>query len=243
MYPDTFRGACNSLLMCANASKTQPVKVCPKTKVNAASMLPRALWVEILSFTHRDWFDVPMNEVEFLRRRLLEEEANVKKANEAREEAEARCRATERERDIYKVLARSLRSRLTSSLPEGTARSSEILEETAAEIILGGRESFLTFNLGRLLRLVAQERDDEEMEDDDNEDVDFLEEEYDDDDDDDDEMSDAMDDADGGDGETSDDDDSLSATSGDEHPIDDNAIMSSGVRPQSRAISISEADL
>ena len=185
-----------------------------------------------------------MNEVEFLKRRLLEEEANVKKANQAREEAEARCRAAERERDIYKVLARTLRSRLTSSLPQGTARSSEILEETAAEMILGGRESFLSFNLGRLLRLVAQERDDEEMEDDDNEDVDFLEEEdEDDDEDDDDEMSDAMDDADGGDGETSDDDDSLSAALGDEHPIDENVIMSSGVRPQSRTVSISEAEL
>ncbi len=178
-----------------------------------------------------------MNEVEFLKRRLAEEEANVKKANEAREEAQTRCRVAERERDIYKVLARTLRSRLTSSLPEGSARSSENLEETAAEMILGGRETFLTFNLGRLLRLVAQERDDEEMEDDDNGDDDFLE-----DDDDDDEMSDAMDDADG-DEETSDDNDSLSAASGDEHPMDDNVIMSSGVRPQSRTVSISEADL
>lgn len=54
MYPDSFRGACNQLLLCSNASRNQPVKVCPTNKVNAASMLPRALWVEILSFTHRN---------------------------------------------------------------------------------------------------------------------------------------------------------------------------------------------
>lgn len=245
MYPDTFRGACNELLLCSNASKTQPVNVFPQKKVNAASMLPRALWVEILSFTHRNWFDVPMNEVEFLRRRLAEEEANLERANEAKEEAEARCRLAERERDIYKVLARTLRSRLNSSLPEGSVSSSEILEETAAEMILGGRESFLTFNLGRMLRLVARERSDEEMEEDENEDVDFLEDE----DDDDDDMSDAMDDDNTNDevaGHDDDDDgdESLSAESDDEDSIvDDNVTMSSGIRTQSRTVSISEADL
>jgi len=239
MYPDTFRGACNSLLLCANSSKTQPVTVCPQTKVNAASMLPRAVWVEILSFTHRNWFDVPMNEVEFLKRRLAEEKANVEKANEAKQEAEQRCRVAEQERDIYKVLVRTLRARLNSSLPEGGSRSSEILEETAAEMILGGRETFLTMNLGRLLRLVARERDDEEMGEESNEDIDFLEDE----DDDDDDMSDAMEDTDGGDGESSDDDESLSVASGDEDPVDGNVAMSGVIRPQSRTVSISEADL
>ena len=186
-------------------------------------------------------FDVPMNEVEFLKRRLAEEEAKVEKVNEAKQEAEQRCKVAERERDIYKVLARTLRARLNSSLPEGDSRSSEILEETAAETILGGRDTFLTFNLGRLLRLVARERDDEEMGEESNEDIDFLEDE---DDDDDDDMSDAMEDSDGGDGETSDDDDeSLSVASGDEYPVDGNVAMSGVIRPQSRTVSISEADL
>lgn len=245
MYPDTFRGACNQLLLCSNANKTQPVEVSPQTKVNAASMLPRALWVEILSFTHRDWFDVPMNKVEFLRKRLAEEEANVQRANEARQEAEARCRLAERERDIYKVLARTLKSRLISSLPEGSVRSSDILEETAAEMIIGGRGSFLSFNLGRVLRRMAREgNNDEEMEDDENEDVDFLEEE-DDDDDDDDEMSEAMDDVDSDDEEVNEDDDeSLSAASEEEnHTLDANVTMSGGIRSQSRTVSISEGDL
>ena len=54
MYPDSFRCACSELLLCSNASRNQPVKIIPKNKVNAASMLPRALWVEVLSFTHRN---------------------------------------------------------------------------------------------------------------------------------------------------------------------------------------------
>jgi len=54
LYPDSFRGACNQLLLCSNAKRDQPVKAVPTNKVNAASMLPRALWVEILSFTHRN---------------------------------------------------------------------------------------------------------------------------------------------------------------------------------------------
>lgn len=54
LYPDTFRGACNQILLCSNASRDQSVKVIERNKVNAASMLPRALWVEILSFTHRN---------------------------------------------------------------------------------------------------------------------------------------------------------------------------------------------
>lgn len=240
IYPDSFRGACDQLLLCSNASRNQPVKVVPRNKVNAASMLPRALWVEILSFTHRNWFDVPMNEVDFLKRRLAEEQANVQRANQAKHEAETRYRLAERERDIYKILARTLRSRLNSSLPEGSSNSDEIIEETAVELFLGGRESFPTFGLGRMLRLVAEERNDEEMGGDDgNEDFEFLEEENDDDDD----MSEAMNDTDGDDEEDSDDDDdeSLSVVSDHQNPtVEGNSTMSSGIRFRSRTVSISK---
>lgn len=54
-YPDTFRAACKEVLLCSNASADQPVKpVQHNMSFNAASMLPRALWVEVLSYTHRD---------------------------------------------------------------------------------------------------------------------------------------------------------------------------------------------
>ena len=184
-----------------------------------------------------------MNEVEFLRKRLAEEEANVERANEARQEAETRCRLVERERDIYKVLAQTLRSRLNSSMAAGSVHSSDTIEETAVDMIIGGSESFLAFNIGRMLRLMTRERNsDDEMEDDENEDVDFLEEE---DDDDDDDMSDGMDDIDGEEEEASDDEDeSLSAASDEENPtLDVNIPMSGGMRSQSRTVSISEGDM
>ena len=178
-----------------------------------------------------------MNEVEFLKKRLAEEEAKVERANEARREAEARCRLAERERDVYKVLARTLRSRLNSSLSEGSVRSSEIMEESASEMLLGGRETFLSFSLGQVLRLLSRERDDEEMEEDEEEDDDFLE----DDDDDDDEMSDAMDDSD--DEEEASEDESLAAASDDENITPNvNVSISSGIRSH-RTVSISEGDL
>lgn len=178
-------------------------------------------------------FNVPMNEVEFLKKRLAEEEAKAERANEARREAEARFRLAERERDVYKVLARTLRSRLS----EGSVRSSEVMEESATEMLLGGRETFLSFSLGQVLRLLSRERDDEEMEEGEEEDDDFLE----DDDDDDDEMSDAMDDSD--DEEEGSYDESLVAASEDENLTPNvNVSISSGIRSH-RTVSISQGDL
>lgn len=183
-----------------------------------------------------------MNEVDFLRRRLAEEQENVQRANRAKQEAETRYRLAERERDIYKILARTLRSRINSSSPEGRNNASDIIEESTVEMILGRRESFSTFGLGRILRLVAQERDDEEMGEDGNEDFEFSEEESEDDDDD--EMSEAMDDVDGDDEEDSDDDESLSQASDDLNPIvDAHSTMSGNIRSQSRTVSISEQDI
>ena len=55
-YPDNFRMACKELLLCSNAKTNQePVKPQPQQQaINAASLLPKALWVEVLSYTHRD---------------------------------------------------------------------------------------------------------------------------------------------------------------------------------------------
>ncbi len=55
-YPDGFRESCKALLMCSRAAYKQPIPVqqTPEQKVNVAAMLPRALYLEILSYTHRD---------------------------------------------------------------------------------------------------------------------------------------------------------------------------------------------
>jgi hypothetical protein len=57
-YPDSFRGSCKTLLLCSHSDYIQVVQPQPREKVNAASMLPRAVWLEILSYTHRDckWY-------------------------------------------------------------------------------------------------------------------------------------------------------------------------------------------
>jgi hypothetical protein len=65
-YPDSFRNSCKTLLLCSHANyDTQPVEpIPPKELVNVASMLPRALWMEIMSYTHRDCKTMPCSFVE-----------------------------------------------------------------------------------------------------------------------------------------------------------------------------------
>jgi protein-L-isoaspartate O-methyltransferase len=53
-YPDSFRMSSKALLLCSHSNYTQPVKPQPQEQTNVASMVPRALWMEILSYTHRD---------------------------------------------------------------------------------------------------------------------------------------------------------------------------------------------
>jgi protein-L-isoaspartate O-methyltransferase len=56
LYPDSFRNASKALLLCCNAEYEQPPlkKEILNEGVNLAAMLPKVLWMEILSFTHRD---------------------------------------------------------------------------------------------------------------------------------------------------------------------------------------------
>ena len=53
-YPDSFRDSCKTLLLCSRSDYIQEVQPQPRENVNTASMLPRAVWLEILSYTHRD---------------------------------------------------------------------------------------------------------------------------------------------------------------------------------------------
>lgn len=57
-------------------------------------------------------FDSEQTEEVFLRQRLLEEQADAQRAHQARIEAEARCHALERERDVYRLLAQRWQNRL-----------------------------------------------------------------------------------------------------------------------------------
>lgn len=61
-------------------------------------------------------FEPAQSETAFLRQRLLEEQADAQRAHQARIEAEARCHAAERERDVYRLLANRWQSRLRDLL-------------------------------------------------------------------------------------------------------------------------------
>lgn len=54
-YPAEFRCAARQLLLSANSTLLQPLPCAPslEERRNAAAMLPKTLWLEILSFTHR----------------------------------------------------------------------------------------------------------------------------------------------------------------------------------------------
>ena len=121
-YPLTFRNSCREILLCSQASAFQPPPVIPIVKkecnINVAAQLPKSIWMEILSYTHRDWFERPQSEAEILRRRLEHEQEAVRRADEARREAEMRLRAMERERDGYRRLALRTQTRLQAMIDE-----------------------------------------------------------------------------------------------------------------------------
>jgi protein-L-isoaspartate(D-aspartate) O-methyltransferase len=180
-YPESFRTSCKELLLCSNAKYDQPLRQEPKKPVNVASMLPRALWMEILSYTHRDWFKAPENEIEYLKRRLKEEQANAEKANLARLEAETRCHLAERERDVYQLLARRWKARLNSQLgQELNNESDNNMEEAAAAMLLGGgaRDNANVSIVGLFRRFHARMEQDDDDDDDDAMEEDEEEESY-----------------------------------------------------------------
>jgi hypothetical protein len=121
-------------------------------------------------------FEAPQSEVEFLRRRLAEEQANAERANLARLEAETRCNLAEKERDVYRLLARRWKSRLNVALGEHDEGNSlieaENMEEAAAAMLLGGRENMSLFGFGgifrrlRAVQALSFERDEDDSDED-----------------------------------------------------------------------------
>ena len=143
-----FKQASMQLLMCASSQLVQPLPRVPTEveRTNVASMLPKTLWLEVLSYTHRNCkhiaiccvcieidcnlpllhftlsfilgFKPEQNETDYLKRRLREEKLKNANLERARREAEERCAAAERERSVYKMLARRWQSRLDTLLNE-----------------------------------------------------------------------------------------------------------------------------
>jgi hypothetical protein len=194
-YPENFRLATKEILMCSNARYEQPVQPQPapnvlQVQVNIAAMLPRVLWMEIMAYTHRDWFEAPQSELMVLRRRLAEEQANSQRANTRRLEAESRCHIVERERDVYRLLARRWQSRLDSLLNQRGGDGDSVLSESesvadaaASNLLLGGREQAAIFGFEGIFRRFSNRsasyessEDDNDEDDDHDEDIEVSEE-------------------------------------------------------------------
>jgi hypothetical protein len=209
-------------------------------------------------------FEAPQSEVDVLKRRLEEEQANNARAQKARAEAEARCAMAERERDIYRLLARRWQARLSSVLNQRHDDPGESLEDAAsAALLLHGREHLAIFGFGDMFRHVraqmgaalgSDDDDEDGVEDNDIEEIMerdsivAMEE-------DDDELhnEEMVDEEEGDDDDVSgddDDDDSLSTSSHleassptDMSPIGMHVASSTSKgRPQGKAVSIQEAD-
>lgn len=133
-YPSEFKSASMQLLMCSNSEVIQPLPRVPSQdeRFNVAAMLPKTLWLEILSYTHRKWFEPEQDEADYLKRRLREEKAKTAKAENARREAEERCLAAERERAVYRLLARRWQSRLTLLLSQQERRDENAQQQDEA---------------------------------------------------------------------------------------------------------------
>jgi hypothetical protein len=132
--------------------------------------------MEILSYTHRHWFEQPPSEVEFLRKRLADEQATLQRAQEARMEAETRLHVVERERDVYRLLALRWQSRLQALANE---RGTEIDDDSlvgvddiaeAASSVFANEP--LILRLGGLRAMMRQFQHGNSDDDDDNEDED-----------------------------------------------------------------------
>jgi hypothetical protein len=124
-------------------------------------------------------FEPEQSETAFLRQRLLEEQADARRAHQARLEAETRCHAAERERDVYRLLAHRWQTRLQDLLRQrgGSAsvasdRDNTVVErqeerEAALDSILHerGRRAIVIGTVLRRFQSEDDDDDDEEIED------------------------------------------------------------------------------
>lgn len=87
-------------------------------------------------------FRAPLSEADLLRQQLREEREKAELANRARLEADAKCHLMEKERDIYRLLARRAQripeERRTSRRQAEDDMETEAIEDAAAALILGG---------------------------------------------------------------------------------------------------------
>jgi len=85
-------------------------------------------------------FKPEQNETDYLKRRLREEKLKNANLERARREAEERCAAAERERSVYKMLARRWQSRLDTLLNEHHEQGDNDAEQDLLDLAGGIRD-------------------------------------------------------------------------------------------------------
>jgi len=131
-FPSEFQRISMQLMMCSKSQLVQPLPPVPspEERFNAAAMLPKAIWTEILSYSHRScetfWpevfhsncylvlflifhfcfpgFEPEQSETDYLKQRLREEKTKLAKSERARREAVERCVVAERERVSFRFV-------------------------------------------------------------------------------------------------------------------------------------------
>mmetsp|Transcript_20238 Transcript_20238/g.26352 ORF Transcript_20238/g.26352 Transcript_20238/m.26352 type:complete len:171 (-) Transcript_20238:370-882(-) len=105
VFPQSFKKSSFAVLTAANH---QNLKYCGINK------LPNSLWLEVLSFTSRGWFENAPSESETLRLKLSVQIKKRKKAEQEAEEANSARREAERECARWKGIAMRLERQLRS---------------------------------------------------------------------------------------------------------------------------------
>jgi protein-L-isoaspartate O-methyltransferase len=157
LYPDSFQQATKAILLCRNSRVIQPINKKPEEYTNLSASLPKEVWIHILSFTTRKWFEPIESEVNALRHetavlhdRLSQEKTNLSQVRQALSEEKSKNYALHRSNEIYLQEARRYYEQLrdlvqlqnTDGSSAGILISPEVLASTKS--LLASRRSILT---------------------------------------------------------------------------------------------------
>ena len=131
--------------------------------------------IAIHSYNLYAGFEAEEDEVVYLKRRLREEKARAARAEKSRREAEERCRDAERERAMYRMLARRWHNRLNTAIdqqqnPHGQnhpVMAVDMVDDALGDIVMNGDG---VGGLAGLRMLLDQHLDDEVQSEEENED-------------------------------------------------------------------------
>jgi len=115
LYPKSFQDATRTLLLCSGASFVQPPKKASE-RLNFSSVLPKEIWVHILSFTTKKWFEPERGEFESIKARLKQEKSKRGKLELENIHLHKENSSLVQEKNLYLSLIQKLRRALDQQL-------------------------------------------------------------------------------------------------------------------------------